>query len=130
MSKTAREAVSEFLLAFQSDRDTTEHPVRLPSGRARLETRPSLTGSSPTLNTMGIVAVAALAANATGLPPVAAMTATCRRTNSAASAGSRSYCPSAQRCSIARFWPSIKPASLKPWRNAATRWAYGSGVAL
>jgi hypothetical protein len=36
-----------------------------------------------------------------GAPPVAAMTATCRRTNSAASAGSRSYWPSAQRCSIA-----------------------------
>ena len=39
-------------------------PVRLPPGRARLATRPSLTGSSPTLKTMGIVAVAALAASA------------------------------------------------------------------
>ena len=37
-------------------------PVRLPPGRARLATRPSLTGSSPTLKTMGIVVVAALAA--------------------------------------------------------------------
>ena len=39
-------------------------PVRLPPGRARLATRPSLTGSSPTLKTIGIVVVAALAANA------------------------------------------------------------------
>ena len=39
-------------------------PVALPPGRARLATRPSLTGSSGTVKTMGIVAVAALAANA------------------------------------------------------------------
>ena len=39
-------------------------PVRLPPGRARLATRPSLTGSSATLKTIGIVVVAALAANA------------------------------------------------------------------
>ena len=55
-------------------------PVRLPPGRARLATRPSLTGSSPTLKTMGIVVVAALAANAAAVPPIAAITATCRRT--------------------------------------------------
>ena len=35
-------------------------PVRLPPGRARLATRPSLTGSSLTVKTMGIVVVAAL----------------------------------------------------------------------
>ena len=50
----------------------------------------------------------ALAAKAETVPPVAAMTATCRRTNSAASAASRSYWPSAQRYSIATFSP-------KPW---------------
>ena len=44
-------------------------PVRLPPGRARLATRPSLTGSSVTLNTIGIVVVAALAANAGAVPP-------------------------------------------------------------
>ena len=38
-------------------------PVALPPGRARLATRPSLTGSSPTPKTIGIVAVAALAAS-------------------------------------------------------------------
>ena len=65
-------------------------PVRLPPGRARLATRPRLTGSSPTLKTMGIVVVAALAANGEGMPPVATITATWRRTNSPASAGNRS----------------------------------------
>src|ERR1700730_17777551 len=38
-------------------------PVMLPPGRLRLATEPSLTGSSPLLKTMGIVVVAALAAN-------------------------------------------------------------------
>ena len=38
-------------------------PVRLPPGRARLATRPSLTGSSPAMKTIGIVAVAAFTAN-------------------------------------------------------------------
>src|SRR6266508_2525712 len=64
-------------------------PVRLPPGRARLATRPSLTGSSATLKMMGIVAVAVLAANAAALLPVE-ITATRRRTNLAASSGSRS----------------------------------------
>ena len=39
-------------------------PVRLPPGRARLATSPSSTGSSPTMKTIGIVVVAALAASA------------------------------------------------------------------
>ena len=37
-------------------------PVRLPPGRARLPTRPSLTGSSLTPKTIGISVVAAFAA--------------------------------------------------------------------
>jgi hypothetical protein len=46
---------------------------------------------------MGIVAVAALAAAAEVSPPTVTMTATWRQTRSAASAGTRSYWPSAQR---------------------------------
>jgi hypothetical protein len=38
-------------------------PVALPPGRLRLATKPSLTGSSLTPNTIGIVVVAALAAS-------------------------------------------------------------------
>jgi hypothetical protein len=41
-------------------------PVRLPPGRARLATRPSLTGSSAETKTIGIVVVAAFAANTAG----------------------------------------------------------------
>src|SRR5262249_26352276 len=59
----------------------------------------SLTGSPAALNTIGTVAVAALAATAAGMG-AATITATGRRPSSAASAGSRSYCPSAQRYSI------------------------------
>ena len=64
-------------------------PVRLPPGRARLATRPSLTGSSPTTKTMGIVVVAALAANAERSPAVDDHR-DLSATSSAASAGSRS----------------------------------------
>ena len=52
-------------------------PVRFPPGRFRLATRPSVTGSVAVSNTIGIVAVAAFAANDEGLPP-AAITATLR----------------------------------------------------
>ena len=54
-------------------------PVRLPPGRARLVTRPSPTGSSLTIKTIGIVVVAAFAANAVAGPWIVAITAT-RRT--------------------------------------------------
>ncbi len=57
-------------------------PVRLPPGRARLATRPSLTGSSPTRKTIGIAVVAALAAIAP--VPKVTITRTCLCTNSAA----------------------------------------------
>ena len=66
-------------------------PVRLPPGRLRLATRPTLTGSTPLVNTIGIVAVDAFAASAALLPPVAAIAATPRRTKSVASTGNRSF---------------------------------------
>jgi hypothetical protein len=46
-------------------------PVTLPPGRLKLATRPASTGSPPAVKTIGIVVVAALAADAeTGPPPV------------------------------------------------------------
>ena len=87
-------------------------PVRLPPGRAKLSTRPSLTGSLPVLKTMVIIVVAALAACADGVS-IAAMTATRRRTRSTASAGSRSVWFSAQRYSIATLSPSSKARLLQ-----------------
>lgn len=71
-----------------------------------LLTIPVLTGSPPITNTIGISVVAALAAMAVGVPPVATMTLTERRTNSVASSGNRSNLPSAQRKSIVAFRPS------------------------
>jgi len=82
------------------------HAGNIAARSPRLATNPSWTGSSAIWNTIGIVAVAALAASAAGRP-VSAITLTCRRTRSAASAGNRSYCPSAKRYSIARFRPSL-----------------------
>jgi len=70
-------------------------PVTLPPGRLRLATQPSCTGSRLVVNTMGIVVVAALAGNSA--TPFGAITSTLRRTKSAASAGKRLYCPSAQQ---------------------------------
>ena len=63
-------------------------------------------------------------------PPVAAMTLTRRRISSAANSGRRPGRPSAQRYSMATFWPSIYPALAKPSRKARTRLANGAGEAV
>src|SRR5262245_55821226 len=81
-------------------------PVALPPGRARLVTRPSLTGSSATPKTIGIVLVAALAARAPLLKPGVAMTATWRPTRSDMRDARRPYWPSSQWYSTITFWPS------------------------
>src|SRR5262249_7861233 len=64
-------------------------PVILPPGRLRLATKPTLTGSAPMTNIMGVVAVTALLACAASVP-APTIAATCRRTRSAAGLGSRS----------------------------------------
>ena len=51
-------------------------PVTLPPGRLRLATRPSCDRVAADQKTIGIVAVAALAASAAGEPPTATITAT------------------------------------------------------
>src|SRR5215469_9204728 len=91
-------------------------PVKFPPGRARLSTRPSLAGSSAATKRIGIVAVAALAANAAGTVAVA-ITATRRRAKSSASAGNLSISFSAERYKTDTFSPSTKPACLRPCRN-------------
>jgi hypothetical protein len=62
-------------------------PVALPPGWARLATRPSLTGSSPTPKTIGIVEVAVFAAREAGVLAPVAITFTFWRIRSAASSG-------------------------------------------
>ena len=64
------------------------------------------TGSPPVNNTIGIVLVAALAANIELPPPVAAITATLRSASSAASAGNLACWLSAKRYSITTLRPS------------------------
>ena len=59
-------------------------------GRLKLSTRPVLTGSAPVMNTIGMVLVAAFAANAAGASK-ATITATPRLTSSPASEGKRLY---------------------------------------
>src|SRR5262245_27337786 len=103
-----------------------KEPVAFPPGRFKLATKPSLTGS-PDTTTTGIVEVACFAATAEGGPPVATSTFTRRCTNSAANAGSRSYSPRAQRYSMVTFWPSKKPASPRPLRNACNTSPVSSG---
>jgi hypothetical protein len=66
-------------------------PVTLPPGRLRLTTSPLSTGSLPLANTIGMLAVAALAASAETTLPVAKIASTGLLTSSAARAGSRSY---------------------------------------
>jgi hypothetical protein len=70
---------------------STATPVALPPGRLRLPTSPVSTGSVAVTKTIGMIAVAALAATAAGVLPGAAITATLWRTRSAANAGNRSY---------------------------------------
>ena len=106
------------------------NPVTLPPGRARLSTRPAATGSEPLAITIGIVVVAFLTANATGVA-VTTIRSTLRRTSSAASSGRRSgplFSPN--RYSMVIFFPSIHPSLLSSCRNASTRTALPEAVLL
>ena len=102
------------------------NPVALPPGRLKLATRPNSTGGSAIRKTIGMVLVAALAATAAGVLDNVAISETCRRIRSAVSSGSLSFCPEAQRNSIATFRPSTKPAVSKPLRSEATRLTFCS----
>src|SRR4029453_15547984 len=101
-------------------------PVKLPAGRARLATAPISMGSLTAAKTTGSVVPVCLTATTAGVF-VANSTATGSRTRSAASSGSRSTLPRAQRYSMAMFWPSTQPCSRNPsrnaWANTASVWA-------
>src|SRR5262249_46207750 len=73
-----------------------EFPVTLAPGRARLATSPAPTGSPTLTITIGIVLVAFLAAN-DACVTTETIASTLSWTNSAASCGSRSNLPSANR---------------------------------
>jgi hypothetical protein len=61
----------------------------LAPGRLKLSMIPNFSGSTPDENTMGVVAVASLAASNEGPPPLETSTVTRRATSSAAIAGRR-----------------------------------------
>jgi hypothetical protein len=102
-------------------------PVMLPSGRAKLLTRPSLMGSLDEATiTIGIVFVPAAAALSDAGPPAHKMTSTFMRTSSATRSGYRSGRPSTLRRSNKTFRPSTQPSVWSRFSNAAT---FGLGPA-
>ena len=71
--------------------------------------------------------VAFFAADADGTPETT-IRSTFRRTSSAASSGKRSVFCSANRYSMAKFFPSIHPSLRSSWRNASKRTALPEAV--
>src|SRR6266851_5666923 len=107
---------------------SSDRPVTLPPGRARLAARPLPTGSFANARTIGIVDVACFAA--TPAPPEVTMTSTLSRANSAAISPKRSLRPSAQRYSIATVLPSTQPSSRSRCTNAGTQSFQTEGVVV
>src|SRR5215469_3155430 len=91
-----------------------EIPVTLPSGRAKLATKPA-PGSDATAKTIGVVVVSCFSTAAA--VPYVTITSTCRRRNSAVKSLTRLELPPAQRYSISIVSPSIQPSS----RRRATK---------
>lgn len=105
--------ISKFFPSTAAPADQVK-PVTFPPGRARLVARPSATGfADPAIITIGIVCVASRAGRIVS-GPIVTITSTLIRTSSAASAGSRSSLPSANRRSTVRFRPSTHPRSPSP----------------
>ena len=77
--------------------------------------------------TMGMAVVAFFAANAGGVPETT-IRSTLRRARSAASSGRRSGFCSANRYSMAIFFPSIHPSLLSSCRNASQKTALPEAV--
>ena len=104
-------------------------PVTLPPGRLRLVTRPSLTGSLPVVNTIGIVVVDDLARIAAKV--LLTITEGRRAITSAARVSKPSKRFSAQTNSIATFCPSTSPVQtvakcrqifdMRRWRAAVEK---------
>src|SRR5262245_23045702 len=95
-------------------------PVVFPPGRARLSTRPALTGSTMLTKTIGTVRVVCCAA-ATATVPLATITSGASAANSAAYLRTLSASPAPQRWSIRKLRPTVQPNSCKPCANAARR---------
>ena len=103
-----------------------DSPVILPPGRAKLATIPVATGSPAAAITIGIPLAAFFAARVSLVTAVTIMS-TLSRTRSAMSPGRRSFLPSANRYSMAIFFPSTHPSSRSPRRKAWCQSAVSAG---
>src|SRR5262245_11630628 len=99
----------------------------LPPGRATLEMRRAATASRAAIMTMGMLAVARLAARVPVVPWVT-KTAGSSSASSSARSGSRAGLPLAHRYSKMMVLPSTWPRSRRPPRSASSRLAVFSAV--
>src|SRR5262249_12281450 len=106
----------------------SDNPVALPSGRARLVTKPLPTGSFATANTIGMSRVACFTASTA--PPDVTITSTLSRVNSAAISAKRSLRPSAHLKSIAKLRPSLQLSSRRRCTKAFTHPPHAAGVVV
>src|SRR5262245_28912651 len=112
--------MQEFQMLWPQSAYKIAHPGEITAWLTQTIDEPNVTGSAPVTKTMGIVLVAAFAANEDGTS-YAVITDTLRATSSPASDDKRSYRPSAQRHSMLTFLPSTKPASFSPWMRRPLR---------
>ena len=96
------------------------NPVMLPPGRGRLATKPARTGSTMTVNTMGMVVVPRCRTAVTGVVEES-ITSGCHAMSSVAKALARLLSASVQRSSIRALRPSIQPSRANSSTNTATR---------
>jgi hypothetical protein len=94
------------------------NPVILPPGRAKVWTKPLLTGSTTVTNTIGTVRVACIRKPTVALP-VVTITSGAGVTNSATNLRMRSASPAAQRVSIRTLLPSVQPNCASKERRVA-----------
>ena len=124
-SGTSSRSSSSRLAASSTFSEVT--PVRLPPGRFRLATSPSLDRVARGQEHDRDRRRRRLGRQCRGSAADVASTFTRRRTSSAANAGSRSYRPSAQRYSKLTSRPSTWPVSLR-LRRIALRWFTNSSA--
>src|ERR1051326_8751401 len=98
--------------------ELNDSPVALPPGCARVLTIPAPTGSPTPTNTIGIVALALLAASVAGVPCVTSI-CTPASISSRAISTRRSAWSSPQRSSSATSPSSAQPSVARPPRNAS-----------
>jgi transposase len=111
-------AVIRYAKVHDTGPDKILTPVTLPTGRARLATRPNLIGSPPTMKTMGIVEVAAFAASGEGTLPTARNSAPVADPGKVRIGGER--CTDPSRARQLRVWCMGRPRWVRE-RSSSSR---------